>query len=157
VERAQLRILSESLIPQKQLEAYLSLQWSVIVRDKGTFILGDIGPIISCDERLETVSPLARQKDLKLVLLPISDRHLLIGSQLENPPILDPDTLNIGIAELSREFFVSCMMSPREAGYAGHLGVRASFLSTEDRSDMEHHLRSLIREESGRPRKQWGN
>src|SRR5262249_338562 len=105
VERAQLRILSESLIPQKQLEAYLSLQWSVIVRDKGTFILGDIGPIISCDERLETVSPLARQKDLKLVLLPISDRHLLIGSQLENPPILDPDTLNIGIAELSREFF----------------------------------------------------
>src|SRR5262249_3815245 len=49
VERAQLRILSESLIPQKQLEAYLSLQWSVIVRDKGTFILGDIGPIISCD------------------------------------------------------------------------------------------------------------
>jgi hypothetical protein len=149
--------LSEAIVPAERLRRYRALKWSLVVETPYSFVLGDIGPIALGGETLETRTPLVFGDDLHLVLLPISDRHMIVGATTENIDIPNTDSINTVITELSREFFVSKQRSQRELGYTDRLGTRASLLSTEWLSEIENDLFGLSQKQNDRTRDQREN
>jgi hypothetical protein len=54
----------------------------------------------------------------------------------ENSECPNPEALNVLIAGISREFFISSQNTQRESRYVNHLGNNAEMLSEEDLSNL---------------------
>jgi hypothetical protein len=52
------------------------------------------------------------------------------------PNHFDPEHINRGAAELSRDFFVAAQATERESRYSNFLGVRAEYIEASEVSDL---------------------
>lgn len=90
-----------------RIEDYKKLYWRVEQYEDRTFILGDIGVIKFNSENGEYTNPIVANKQEEFLLLPIAYNTLLIGGSRKDMPLDFLDSINDGIAELSRDFFVA--------------------------------------------------
>jgi len=118
-------------VPQR-IDALASLQWHVLVEPIGSFVLGDIAVIAQPSASSPLQSPLKEKDTPHMILLPISDRHLIVGTVLHSLPAIDANTINLASVELSAEFFIANQSTAKEHGYLTHLGSRASFLTDDE-------------------------
>lgn len=109
------------------------LQWSVVEVGSGAFVLGDVGPIARKDGVDALVSVLDCNAEVPMaVLLPVSDRHLLLGQRAPGAVFVDVETINLASVELSRDFFVAARNTERERAYVRDLARRAAFMTREE-------------------------
>lgn len=111
--KALIKMLRESVVPEKRLDKYSALSWRLIHAPAGhQFVLGDIGPIgVYGDAPDEFRSPVAESAPPELLCLPVSSNRLILGSTPGNP-IPSVDSVNRASAELSLEYIISSRNSP---------------------------------------------
>jgi hypothetical protein len=108
------------------------LEWKLVIRPPGSFILGDVGPTFK-------VANLSRAKTAPIgiyeydaAFLPISDTHVLAG--VEAASILRAnfvDEVNQFSYSCSQTFFISALNTSREEQYALQLGSTAELLDKD--------------------------
>ncbi len=111
--------------PSDSLKLWRNLHWRVEEFPRGSLILGD-APVLQVNKDSSIVSVFFGEGQRAMIVLPISDTLLLLGSEEPNakPPALD--TLNHSSAELSLLFFVSSQNRAEYEGvYHGLVGRRA--------------------------------
>jgi hypothetical protein len=97
------------------------------------FVLGDVGPIARKDGVDALLSVLDCNAEVPVaVLLPVSDRHLLLGQRAPGAVFVDVERINLASVELSRDFFVAARNTERERAYVRNLGRRAAFMTREE-------------------------
>jgi len=133
--------LDDSVPPR--LDALRPLSWSLVVREAGSFILGDIAVMAQSRRGDALQSPLKEKETPHAIVLPISDRHLLVGSREDPLFDVDADAVNHGSAELSVDFFIASQRTEREERYASRLGARAALF---DSDEMDEIVRSAVEE-----------
>jgi hypothetical protein len=127
--------LAKLTSPYERSKKLADLKWYVHTAEDNSYILGDIGPI-AYDEDKNVCRMLIREMNPKIIYLPISDNQILIGSVKENSECPNPEALNVLIAGISREFFISSQNTQRELRYVNYLGNNAEMLSEEDLSNL---------------------
>jgi hypothetical protein len=140
------RGLAKLASPYERSEKLADLKWYVHTADDNSYILGDIGPI-AYNEDKNVCRTLIQEMNPKIIYLPISDNQILIGSVKENPEYPSPDALNVHIAEISREFFISSQKTQRELRYVNYLGNNAEMLTEEELSNLIERKRKNSRNE----------
>jgi len=124
-KKSQLKSFSKPLDSSERVRMYRNLHWSMITVEKaGAFILGDVGPIVIYGEDKEFNMALANKNTHQTIFLPISDKQLIVGRTEENRTLPDIEAINIGMAELSYEFFISSKNEQREIEYLRSIGKR---------------------------------
>ncbi len=111
--------------PSDSLRLWRNLHWRVEEFPPGSLILSD-APVLQVNKDSSIVSVFFGEGQRAMIVLPISDTLLLLGSEEPNakPPALD--TLNHSSAELSLLFFVSSQNRAEYEGvYHGLVGRRA--------------------------------
>jgi hypothetical protein len=112
-------------------EALNGLDWSLLVGDDGSFILGDIGPLCKSLES-GSFEYLPRNDDTEFLILPISHNRAIIGSVKGLANELNPDELNKASAAFSSKFFISARDSDKERRYWQVLGSKSMILSRDE-------------------------
>ncbi len=102
--------------------------------------MGDVGVVwkVGPDGRLKPMPDV--DDDVRLVWLPISESHLLLGTKTNEMPHLEIDAINNGTACLSHEFFISSRNSDREKSLAMVLGTQAGLLSENELKEISGKL-----------------
>jgi hypothetical protein len=126
-----IKVLARNPLPQARLEFARTLKWFLLVRENAHFILGDVGVVTKVGPNGKLKSLPDVDDDIIRVLLPISDRHLIVG--VKDSAVLNQslDAINLETTALSRDFFVSRTNTDRERNYALTLGSQ-SRLFTDD-------------------------
>lgn len=129
---AHLETLSKIVIPEERLEAIKhltkSFNWNLFVREPGSFILGDVGPIARIENTNSYCSLLVGIKKFDIVLLPISNNHLIIGTKYNHKEEVDIDLINNSVSLCSIEYFISSFNSSREEKYHSSLAKKSTVL-----------------------------
>jgi len=107
VKETQLRALKQSGIPEPKVQFYEKLNWKVNLFDRDSLILGDCIMMIHVDAERAYKTLIEKKDEVLSVLFPISDRHLISGTILEENVVFDVDELNSFFAQCSTDFFVS--------------------------------------------------
>jgi hypothetical protein len=123
-------LLSDTL-PRQWVEAIEDWSWFLVIREKGTFIFGDVGPLFKVKGSRQYKSLPSRLYDFDFGYLPISDTHLLVGF-VERADRLDAEELNIATSTCSSQFFISSMNTDREMRYLPTLGSKVDLISDEE-------------------------
>jgi hypothetical protein len=141
VKGAQVRVLSESVVPEKHLEKFEKFRWKLIVVDHAGFILGDIGPI-GFYKPEGTFQPFLFSKgELASALLPISDTHIIVGSS-QSPSLEHSwDEINEAIASLSKYYFIPSTKNERNMQLSKLIGSRSLNISDTDISGVKTQIR----------------
>jgi hypothetical protein len=105
-----------------------SLIWSVHTAAKGSYILGDIGPICLRGSPDAFLNPFELEPSFNAVALPISSDALLVGARIGFQFSESPAAINRASAELRRNFFVASQCTPREDEYQQVLAKRCDFI-----------------------------
>jgi Protein of unknown function (DUF4238) len=141
-EKGQVAVLTNlhqntSSQPFDSLKLWQDLHWRVEEFPPGSFILGD-APVLQVNTDSSIVSVFFGEGHRSMIVLPISDTLLLIGS--EEPEAKPPALylLNCGSAELSLLFFVSSQNRAEHEGvYHGLVGRRAPRQGTESATQVK--------------------
>lgn len=142
VRDAQHKILAVDKGTSGLREKLKTYSWYVDERPRGTFVLGDVGPIARTPESSELTLPLGFGEPNQ-IYLPISNQHVLMGSKDSYRENVDVEDLNLASVELSRDFFISSMKTGREFNYRMHLGKRSMWL---EESKIEESLKEGLLE-----------
>ncbi len=128
IKGAHSKAAGDPLPPTSKYHRYRNFTWSILVYPPGTFILGDFGPVVICGSEMIFNLAFSDEEEVRAILLPIAHDLLLVGKapQEGSRQIPAAETINVAVAELSREFFVSNQYGPREAKYFENLGRRAN-------------------------------
>jgi hypothetical protein len=78
-KESHVHVLSEAPVPETVIDALAHLHWYLVIRNRGTFILGDVGPVFRIEKRDEAKSAPIGVYEYDAAFLPISDSHLLAG------------------------------------------------------------------------------
>ncbi len=141
VKQAHIKALSKAgIAPEKFIERFSGLDWSLIVTKKRTFILGDIGPVIRFEPDLHFQPFLFAKGELGQVFLPISDRHIIIGKSKNDIPIPDFDQINEASAALSQYYFISSENKENEHILSKKIASKSSNISNNEISYMQKKL-----------------
>lgn len=100
---------------------YRQLRWQVQSFERGSLILGDVA-VLQFQRRAGTFSPAFDGDKGDIILLPLSDDLLVIGTTEEIGEALSPDGVNRASAKLSQNFFVASQNSEWEKVYQDLLG-----------------------------------
>ena len=132
-------------IPGARVDFVRALKWYLVIKETGSFILGDVAVVFKTQRG--TLKPLPDLSDTVLqTWLPISATHLVIGTADTRAIDRDVERLNTGTALLSHEFFISSRNSGREAKLARLLGAKAGLIPEDE---MEKIILELMSEMSG--------
>lgn len=117
------------------------LQWSLLERPAGTFVLGDLGPVALSGEGWRLVNPIDPEP-IVAIYLPVSSRRLLCGQVDGHQEEPDSEVLNRAAVELSRDLFIADRSTPREMAYLTALGRRSKLFErmTHDTESFENAL-----------------
>lgn len=130
---SQLKALEGPVDAIERTKVLRQLCWSVEEAGLGAFVLGDVGPIARKEGRDVLVSVLECNTEVPTaVLLPVSDRVVLIGQRAPGVMFVDVETINLASVELSHDFFVAAQNTERERAYVSSLGRRAAFMTREE-------------------------
>lgn len=99
---------------------YHQLRWQVQSFQRGELILGDV-TVLQFEHRIEKFSAAFDGDKGDIILLPLSDDLLVIGTAGEIGEMLSSDDINRASAKLSQNFFVASQNSEREKVYQGLL------------------------------------
>ncbi|MDH3349554.1 MAG: hypothetical protein OEM02_15825, partial [Desulfobulbaceae bacterium] len=133
-------LLAEGIAPNKFVRKFRDFHWSLIVGNKDTFILGDIGTVPQYGPELvfkTTISPL---DDLKQVFLPISDSHLIMGKINQKLPTPNFDQINKASASLSKHYFISTKNREKETKLSGIISSTFAPYTKNEISELEKNL-----------------
>ncbi len=131
--------LSKDLTPTARIKKYMCLNWFLFVDSPGSFVLGDIGPITISTTSFKFNTLLFNNDDASEIYMPISDRHLLVGS-LFAPDKLKPinsDFINKATASLSIEYFIATKQTEREFEYSNLIGNNTDLFKIFDTTPAE--------------------
>ena len=118
-------------IPERWLDTTEGWKWYIIIRNKGSFILGNTGPVFKRrNANKAACAPVLYE--FEAVYLPISDTHIIVGLEKETSPDVDIDLVNHFSSACSSDFFISSLCSEREVKYAELLGSDAKLLKEAD-------------------------
>lgn len=107
VDRAHSRALSRVLIPTQRIEALMRLRWHLVcIHEPNHFLLSDCAAISRDTSGKTQPYVMSSDKEVSLVILPISSKKVLVGSICDEVP-LNLSNLNEEFARCSIEFFVS--------------------------------------------------
>jgi hypothetical protein len=120
--------LSRAPVPESVIEAIAHLHWHLVICNRGSFILGDVGPVFKIENRDEAKSAPIGVCDYDAAFLPISDSHLLVGLQDVALPDPSVEQINRFSCSCSKNFFISASNSPREEKYTLQLGSTSEFV-----------------------------
>ena len=136
-KEAHIKALSKAgIAPEKFIERFRGLDWSLIVTHKQTFILGDIGPVIRYEPDLHFKPFLFAKGELAQVFLPISDSHIIVGKSNNNLPIPDFGQINEASAALSQYYFISSENKETEHKLSQIIASKSSNISDDEISYM---------------------
>jgi hypothetical protein len=141
VKKAQARSLAIDNALAERKESMKNFRWCVEERPAGTFVLGDVGPIVRFPDSVELKAPLGFGMP-ELILLPVSDRQLLVGRKKGSRRETDDENLNLASVELSRDFFVASGKTKRELSYLERIGRRATLI---DEAEMNRSMQEALR------------
>jgi len=132
-KNSHVKALTTNLLPEARVDFARELNWFLIIREKGTFILGDVG-VVSKIERKGRLKPLPDVSDqVEQIWLPISDTHLVTGLKTNQEMVeLDIEVINQGTSSLSHDFFISSKISEYEDRFAEVLGTNSGIFSDEE-------------------------
>ena len=132
-KNSHVKALTTNLLPEARVNFARELNWFLIIRKKGTFILGDVG-VVSQIEPEGRLKPLPNvSDDVKQIWLPISDTHLVTGLKTKQEMVeLDIEVINRGTSSLSHDFFISSKNSECENRLAEVLGTNSGIISDEE-------------------------
>jgi hypothetical protein len=119
--------LSETPAPDTVIEALAHLRWHLVIRNRGSFILGDVGPVFKIEGRSEARGAPIGTYQYDAAFLPIADSHLIAGFE-STEGNLNADDVNRLSASCSQHFFVSAFNTSKEQCYSEHLGATREFL-----------------------------
>lgn len=105
IKTGHINSLKKSVAPEARIQVFEQFGWSIQECDFD-LILGDSATIFESVRR-DTFVPFCDLVDMKTVLLPISTRQLLIGSQDPGVQITVTDNINQALARCSYEQFVA--------------------------------------------------
>lgn len=131
-----LRALKENSVHEVRKEKYQRLQWKVYVFEQDDLILGDCGVIFEVDSSRRFKTFWEEVDKLKGVFLPISSKHLIIGSQIVENLSLELKTINRAIAECSREFFISKNSGYEFQNLQSMIGTNSHLMTNEEISNV---------------------
>lgn len=137
---AQLRVLQSDAglaLRRKELRRF---RWSLKEQPRGTFILGDLGPVARLHEFPDVQNPV-RPGTTMAIYLPVSSRFLLIGRREGDHEEVDPEAINLAAVELSRDVFVADRNTRREEDYLKVLGQRAQLF---DHAELDEGIRGIF-------------
>src|SRR5262249_32848633 len=106
-------------VPEKVIASIAHLEWTLIIRPPGSFILGDLGPTFKIENLNRAKSAPIGIYEYDAAFLTISDSHLLAGVGATS--ILSGnfvDEVNQFSCSCSQTFFVSAVNTSREEQYA---------------------------------------
>ena len=127
--RAHVAALSKMATSEVHPSELASLEWDVLTTARGGVILGDVAVVCRRNPDSSIVPGVLRQSVDDVLIAPIA--HDLILVQRHADPLLDltPEALCVGIAETSREYFISIEASSLEARLHGQVGTRAVLIT----------------------------
>ena len=129
----QRRALLGELAPPVRVAAYRALAWRVETFTAHSLILGDVVAIARYSCATDYSALLAGLENLSEAYLPVSHRHLLVGTADPSASTrVDVERLNEQTAQLSREYLVASQTTAREAQYAKRLGERCGLPGVDE-------------------------
>ncbi len=148
-ERSHLRALSKNIVPSSMLERIRNLQWMVLVKSPDSFILGDMGPLVTKKSTGEFKALfLLEDDDVNQVLLPISGSHLVMGSKDGATDSCDVEIINAASASFSKEFFIGGQVTDSFSKHKGLIGTKSALFSDKELLEMERELMKGLSESS---------
>lgn len=113
--KGHLDALNKSISPEPRKKVLVELNWKLLTYENHSLILGDVVCWCVLKGSGAPVSLLWSGDSIESVYLPISHRHLIVGSLTRNQDFIDPTLLNTTSASLSHEFIVSSIRSSDRA------------------------------------------
>jgi len=118
-----------------------SFEWRVFFSDSPNYILGDVGPIGRSKSENDYKTLIPKGQNLEEIVLPISDKHLLVGGYPKNfPSEYNANSINKAIASLSKFFFVSTRNNEKIEELVSIIGSSADAFDDNDRTKMYHKI-----------------
>jgi Protein of unknown function (DUF4238) len=132
-------------VPETLIASLAHLQWHLVVRNHGSFILGDVGPIFKIEHSTRAKAAPIGLYEYDAAFLPISDSHLLAGWERRLLSDLDfVEDVNQFSCSCSENFFISARNTAREQNYALQLGSKAELLDKEARAPLVDNILGLL-------------
>lgn len=131
IKQGHIKGLSQNLIPERRIDAYLMLHW-FLIDSKFPLILGDIGCMFEFFTGKIFRSIDFGEDEIRNVFLPISDKKLLLGTSRDTIPHIDINIINEEIAKCSREFLISSKWSNDILSLVPLIGSESAFISNEE-------------------------
>ena len=127
------RTLAQSPVPALRVADLQSLTWSIEVFDKGTLILGDVGPVAQIIGTEPFKTFIDKDEVVSQVLFPLASTHLLVGRHKDLPRVpVDAEQVNHASVRCSTEYFVASKRTEREERYCGLFGEWAEMFPEPD-------------------------
>ena len=123
--------LSRDPVPTTIIEALAHLHWHIVARGRGTFILGEVGPVFKIENRNAAKAVPIGLFQYDAAFLPISDTHLLAGFEDRNFLNLSEDQINRFSSSCSPNFFIAAFNRTRERDYSLQIGLNPNLLDQE--------------------------
>lgn len=133
VKDGHIKALKNNLLPKFKMIEYRKLKYTIHYLPEGNLILGDSGVVMQSESDKFYNSLFDSGETLKNIFLPISKKHILIGSRSCLQSEISERVIESAIAECSREFFISSVKL--DEALAGRLtlniGKRAKLIEEE--------------------------
>lgn len=123
---AHIKSLLKSVAPESRLSMLKGLNWFLVVSNDVPLILGDFGPLYEIEGKRRFMALPDKDDKIKAVYLPLSNKHLIVGSEDDVLTYIDFEQVNFRVSECSYECFVSSSKSSRK--YSVLLGQNAYIL-----------------------------
>jgi hypothetical protein len=124
--------LWEAPVPETVIAALAHLHWHLVIRNPGSFILGDVGPVYKIENSVRAKSAPVGVYEYDAAFLPISDSHLIAGLEDGQVIELDVEQINRFSLSCSQTFFISTLNAVRERDYVLQLGSHTQLLDKDD-------------------------
>lgn len=139
IKEGHIKSLLQEFISNPRVEDYKQLKWIVLFSER-SIILGDMG-CLSETMGLGNFKIITFKNDkIKNIILPISDKKLLIGTSLNELPDMDIKLLNEEIVKHSREFFISSNKSAEISSLVPLIGNKKEIVAMEDVEQMAREI-----------------
>lgn len=148
IKAGHIKSLKEAVAPKARIQVFEQFGWSIQECDFD-LILGDSATIFESVRR-DTFVPFCDLLDMKTVLLPISTRQLLIGSQDPGVQITVTSNVNHAIARCSYEQFIA--HTNTHAALVDGIGLEGLPISDIEMDAELDEIRENMRELSGTDR-----
>ncbi len=135
---AHVKALLKSVAPESRLATLRGLNWSLVVSNNGGFILGDFGPLYEIEGKRRFMALPDKDDKVRAVYLPLSNKHLVVGSEDDVIPHIDFEQINCHVSECSYECFISSSRSSQK--YSVFLGKNAYVLPDSAAHEIIHEL-----------------